>query len=391
MIKKKMKGFVLPLFLILITVLMAVVGSVTYLSTIGIQSAGNKLEKHKALNIAEAGLNKAIWYLVTHPDEGGKGPEWRTGAFTEKFGGGSYTFAITDHATDPDAFYVNSRGHYRNTEEELEILASVDYAHRFVDYALHSDKNINIHGWGNVSGNIYADGDVTIEAGTKVRDGTVAVTAGHKVTGEGTYLKGPTAIPQSPVVDYAYYENKFCAAEAGGPDVVQGDQVYTDLDLNGQTLYVNGTVTVKGHLSGKGEIVSTQKIFVAPNTCIGTDSKLIARGDVFVENLTILQRNAMFYSDKQVTLAPGLVNHPQIAALTPKKLIFGANTSVKGIFFGGEIIVGNNANITGNLIGGKEGELLEIGKNVTLTYKNYTKKVPPGFATAIKIVKWTKK
>jgi hypothetical protein len=47
--------------------------------------------------------------------------------------------------------------------------------------------------------------------------------------------------------------------------------------------------------------------------------------------------------------------------------------------------------ITGNLIGGDEGTGLEIGESVILTYKNYTKKVPPGFATTIRIIKWTKK
>jgi cytoskeletal protein CcmA (bactofilin family) len=325
MMAKIKKGFVLPFILILITVLVALVGSVTYLTTIGVQSAGGKLERHKALSIAEAGFNKAIWYMVTHPDEGGEGPAWRTSAYSEDFGGGSFTFSIIDHGVDPDAFYINSKGYYHDTQAELEVLATVEYAHRFVDYALHSDDKINFKRYGKVKGNVYADGNVTIEAGTDVSGGTVAVTAGHQITGEGTYVEGPTAIPQSPVIDFAYYENKFAVAEAGGPDVIVGDQVYTDLDLNGQALYVTGTVTIEGFISGKGEIVSLEQIYAADSASLGTETKLIARGAIVVEDQVALQRNVMFYSDEQVTFTNGLVDSNRITALTPKQLVFEDN------------------------------------------------------------------
>ncbi|MFC1568259.1 hypothetical protein ACFL37_01010 [Candidatus Margulisiibacteriota bacterium] len=388
---KNKRGFVLPFVLILITVLVVIVGSVTYLTTVGVQNASSDLEKHKALSIAEAGVNKAIWFMVTHPDEGGEGPEWRTGTYSENFGGGSYTFSVIDHGVDPDAFYINCHGYYRETEAELEVLATVEYAHRFVDYALHSDESVKINPAGKVKGNIYADGDVTIEAGSDVSDGTVAVTAGHTVTGEGTYVEGPTAVPRTPVIDYAYYENKFVVADAGGPDVVVGDQVYDDLDLNSQALYVNGTVTIEGSLSGKGEIVSTGQIHVLGGASVGTEIKLIARQPLRVESTVDLKRNVMLYSDERVTLGTGLVESNRITALTPKQLVFEDNVEVVGIFFGGQIIVGENVDITGNLIGGDEAGSHVIGDSVVLTYKNYTKKVPPGFATTIRVLKWTKK
>jgi cytoskeletal protein CcmA (bactofilin family) len=389
--KKNSAGFILPFVLILITVLVAIIGGITYLTTVGVENAGNKLEQTKALNIAEAGLNKAIWFMVTHPDEGGEGAEWRTGAYSEDFGGGSYTFSITDHGVDPNAFYINSRGYYRGTEAELEILATVEYAHRFVDYALHSDLDIDFKPSGKIKGNVYADGNITVEAGTEVSGGTVVVTPGHGVTGEGTYTEGPNTTPLSPVIDYAYYENKFLQVESGGPDVISGDQVYTDLDLNSQPLLVNGSVTLEGSISGKGEIVATGRIHVVSGSMIGTEIKLIARQPVKVEVSSELKRNVMLYSDEQVTIGTGLVESNQITALTPRTLVFEDNVEVKGIFFGGQIVVGQNVDITGNLIGGDEGTFQEIGESVILTYKNYTKKVPPGFATTIRIIKWTKK
>ncbi|MFC1540529.1 pilus assembly PilX N-terminal domain-containing protein [Candidatus Margulisiibacteriota bacterium] len=388
---KNKKGFVLPFVLILITVLVVIVGSVTYLTTVGVQSAGSKLERHKALNIAEAGFNKAIWYLVTHPEEGGEGAEWRTSSLTEDFGEGSYTIAVVTDPIDPDAFSINSKGYYRDAIAELEVFATIEYADRFIDYALHSETDIDIDPDSAISGDIFADGDVTVEAGASVTDGTVQVTAGHSVSGEGEYVLGATAAPETPVIDYAYYENKFAIAEAGGPDVVQGDQVYSDLDLNEQTLYVNGTVTVEGHLSGKGDIVATGQLFVRDYATIGNRTKLIARGKIVVYDDAVLKKNVMFYSDTRIRFQSDLEGNRMITALTPKKLVFADNVELKGIFFGGKIKVGSNVKITGSLIGGKEEDALEIGEGVTLKYKNYTKKIPPGFATTIRIIKWTKK
>ena len=96
---KNKKGFMIPMAFILVVAMVVIVGSVTIITTTGIRNISQRVEDQKALYIAEAGLNKAIWYLTNPPEEGGMGIDWRTGGITEEFGGGTYSMAVED---DPD-------------------------------------------------------------------------------------------------------------------------------------------------------------------------------------------------------------------------------------------------------------------------------------------------
>lgn len=74
--------------------LAAIVG--VFLSMISIQTkaGGYDIVSHKALWLAEAGLEKAIWNLKTPVAGGGQGEDWTTLGATESLGGGSYTMVV---------------------------------------------------------------------------------------------------------------------------------------------------------------------------------------------------------------------------------------------------------------------------------------------------------
>lgn len=88
------KGAVLLFTFIIMASLTAV--TVVFLLMISIQTKaiGYDIAGSKALWLAEAGLQKAIWNLMTPVASGGQGEDWTTVGTTESLGSGSYTMAV---------------------------------------------------------------------------------------------------------------------------------------------------------------------------------------------------------------------------------------------------------------------------------------------------------
>ena len=88
-------GFVLLLTLILMVSLSAIVGALIVSLTTDFRNAAVQANDAKALWLAEAGLQKAIWNLKTPSGSGGQGENWTTTGVTETLGDGSYTVVAT--------------------------------------------------------------------------------------------------------------------------------------------------------------------------------------------------------------------------------------------------------------------------------------------------------
>lgn len=385
------KGFIIPIALIIIVSLSIIVGSILVISTTNVKKVDTRADRLKARNIAEAGLHKALWYLSNDPIAGGTGVKWRTQDHIEAFGGGNYSITIVDDTADEDLFIITSTGNYQSTIKVLEVQAGVTFGGSFVDYAMHSDQAIGINPHALVFGNIYADGDVTVEAGAVVSRGSIKVTKGYMVTGEGNYVIGPTAEDNPTIIDYAYFIAIFDLIEASGPDIIQGDQSYGTFDLNGLTLYVNGSVTLEGEVKGPGRIAASEQIYVENLAEIDKKIELIAGDKLMIKQYSELGRNDLLYAGNQIVFSNGLFNKHKIIALTPKKLTIGQNVDIQGIFFGDNIQVGDYTKLHGSLISGTLDNTLDIGQGVELIYRNFYGKIPPGFDFRIKIYKWLKK
>ncbi len=88
------KGAALLLTFIIMATLAAITAAFLHMTSIQARASGYDIAGTKALWLAEAGLEKAIWNLKTIAEEGGKGEEWITSGTTESLGEGNYTMVV---------------------------------------------------------------------------------------------------------------------------------------------------------------------------------------------------------------------------------------------------------------------------------------------------------
>jgi Tfp pilus assembly protein PilX len=80
-------------FIIMIT-LTVITASFLYMTSVQTKGSGYGIASSRALWLAEAGIQKAVWNLKTPVASGGKGENWVTSATTENLGAGSYTLKV---------------------------------------------------------------------------------------------------------------------------------------------------------------------------------------------------------------------------------------------------------------------------------------------------------
>lgn len=88
------KGSVLIFTFIVMVMLTAVTVGFMFMNAVQAKGRGEDVASSKAVWLAEAGLQKAIWNLKTPTGSGGQGEDWTTTGTTENLGDGSYTMVV---------------------------------------------------------------------------------------------------------------------------------------------------------------------------------------------------------------------------------------------------------------------------------------------------------
>ncbi len=80
-----------------------------------------RMDFENAFWYAETGLHKAIWYLITPPSQGGKGPNYQTSSdgLTESFEDGKYNIVIAKSKSDGTRT-ITSKGIYQNLSRKAQ-------------------------------------------------------------------------------------------------------------------------------------------------------------------------------------------------------------------------------------------------------------------------------
>jgi len=340
-------GNILIVFILLVA-LSIIVTSFLFFIGGGLRGTTGTLNYVKALYIAEAGLNKAIWYFLTSPSQGGQGTTWKPSGFSESYGGGQYTFSIQNTA-DPLVLHIVSTGEIGNVQRGIEIYIVASSLPAVFDYALFNNGDLSLKGDTSLYGNVYSNGDIYIENPASVLDGEVTVPEGSSIGGDGTYTVGetPEDPPEMPAFDTSPYDNEIAFADSGDPLVLQGDQIFDNYDLGGNTIYVNGSVTVNGNLTGGGKIVSTGTVLI-DDASVASDTTFISGGVLDITGATDIGEESLCYSSTLLKIS----GNPRVAStfLAPE-MSLGGTTTIYGIIFswGAGVDVVGTVDIFGSL------------------------------------------
>ena len=297
------RGNLLLTFLLL-TGLSAVVGSLSFLTVTEIKNVSYTANRTRALYIAEAGMQKAMWELSTPVAYGGQGINWRTDNFTESFGGGSYTLRISDTGS-LGQLIVTSEGTSRGITRILEAR----YGTKYVlpppfNYALFwnnseaSTDRLEIGGIffnANINGDCYGNGNFDVKTGSGITDGKLYLPTGFDVTGDGAYASAEVSSPiPFPTLNNSYYIgriNRYNNLITSVPFVVYAPPSNNNvITLEGNSLgYINLDVPSPGSLTiyGSGEIVVKTNINIKGTLRIypasGETIALIAKNSITID------------------------------------------------------------------------------------------------------------
>jgi len=210
-------------------------------------------ESTRAFYFAETGIEKALWYLNTPVDLGGKGLMW-TGLHHDGTPTEFYDVNISYEPGPPEIKTLLSTGkvvgggEYNKGTRKIEVKLTKGIAkspNLSYDYAVLTDGNMEIKGSPTFHGNIHSNGDLT-----KSGEGTVTMEYGTATaTGNTNLGTGNQPYQEFPHIWWDYYED-ISKTQKIIEDNLYNNYYSGDVTFNSSdTLYgihfINGDVVIK--------------------------------------------------------------------------------------------------------------------------------------------------
>jgi cytoskeletal protein CcmA (bactofilin family) len=243
-------SFVLVLLGTLLVLLMGL-GIVSATST-ELVIARNQRDAAQALSIAEAGLERARVKIAALPS-------WSAGYTNVPFGGGSYTVTVTP--IGPADARLTSTGTIGRAKKiiscRVRVRVDSSFYHAFYQAAPFNVSNGTLH---IVGGNVYAEGDATINRANVQIDGNLTVGGDIHLSGGSNLRVGGTTTLYADLLPMPKPPESFYRAIASA--IYEGDQVWNGITLNDNLLFVHGNLTISGTIHGVGTIVVTGNLAI---------------------------------------------------------------------------------------------------------------------------------
>ncbi|MFC1766960.1 hypothetical protein ACFLZ2_00180 [Candidatus Margulisiibacteriota bacterium] len=377
---KKKKNNTVLLISSLVTAALLISIAAAYFTVQKFNKGGRQGGAEKAYYLAEAGLNRAVWYLNTPESQGGKGIKWRTEGAVEEFYPGTYFIVITDGGADGDV-KVTSVGSFEGHSKMISQTLIRNQLPSAFDYALFSNSAIHIESGCNIYGDVYGRENININFPSKVEDGYVYAGRGRIVSGSGDYrVGGAGTIFYIPKADYAFYNDRISGA-ATIESKVKGNKKYIDLDLS-KDIYIDGNVEVSGQVFGSGSLVAKGDI-KTKNAIIHGGAKFIAGGKIEIEDSTSDDKNCLFYAGRNMYIK-GTSSLKGSLIVRSGELVSDGNVSIYGIVYcaGNICKLKQKVKIYGSIVASKFDTLKE---NVVIHHDPaaFPDMPPPGLAAKI--------
>lgn len=296
--------------------------------------SGLRQNREKAFYTAEAGINKAIWYLNTPTGLGGKGSSWRVANFSEAFKEGSYRFSILEETSG--ILSVISTGEMSGVTRTIIQKMHGNSLPAAFSYAIYNNGSLTLKGASSIMGDLFANGDISIQKASNHPSGDVFTTAGHTVN--GTPGEVPDPIPTMPALNTTTYDQKILAAQSQPA----GNRILNNTNLGGGITYINGDATISGTITGGGTIVVTGKATISSAT-ISKDTTIISNGLMTIQGNSNMDSGAILYSPTQISI-PGT---PRIyGSVMSAKITANGNPTILGLLFSWDVSTELTGNVT---------------------------------------------
>jgi len=287
------KGMALLTTLIFVFILVTFGVALLTMTGNDIKLSALQRDSTEAFYIAEAGIDKALWYLNTPKDNGGEGLEWRTNEYRESYPAVSNNYYQLTVVTEQDIIKITSRGVvsdgnkvYGSRKIEVKAKKAICPSHTspssVYKYAISTEGNLTFSGDVVIDGDVHSDGNISAGPLVSPVTGEATASGGTNELGGANY-----ATQMYPKIDFEYYKGLAVANDTyylglkvfdtvetiTGIHFIEGDveiKKGADLEIIDGTIFATGTITV----------ISTPKI--RRNQTAGYDNPLaiIAKGDI---------------------------------------------------------------------------------------------------------------
>ena len=294
----------------------------------------------KAFYLAEAGIEKALWYLNTPKDLGGEDMFfWRptAGEFEEEVVSSLEYCEISiknigDASLDEentDRIEITSIGIVKNESEKVVGKRTVIVTAKIgispsnnvsYNHAIFTDNNMTLNGGITISGSIHSNGDITANGNAVDLKNGSATAFGATNIG-----MGGQPIQDFPKIDWEHFESLAKLADEDLTDSIEGHyygdntsvifntnnslngihfidgdvKIQAVLTLNNATIFATGTIDVIG--SGDVNLINSSS----------TPLALIAKGDITIGGSVhgegIIQTETTFTSNGNVNIEEGAI------------------------------------------------------------------------------------
>lgn len=314
------KGIALLTTLIFVFILVTFGVALLTMTGNDIKLSALQRDSTEAFYVAEAGIDKALWYLNTPEDNGGEGLDWRTNEYQEPYPAVStnyYQLTVEDTA-EQDIIKITSRGVvsdgnkvYGSRIIEVEAKKAISPTPGLVyNYAVVYEEDLRFRGSILIDGDVHSNGIIRVIGGDIVLNGVATASGG---TNEYDIARINYETQMYPRIDFEYYKG-----------------LVTDPD--------NPDNAYDGSGNGKYYGKDTSVVFDTPTVLAGIN---FVEGNVSIKadgNLTIIDGGAIFATGTITVIANPTINRAQtpgydnpLAIIAKGNITLGGTLHVEGV------------------------------------------------------------
>lgn len=316
-------------------------------------------ESTRAFYLAETGIDKALWYLNTPVDQGGKGKySWRPTSgspFQEPEGTPIEYYEVYIKNTgsalgfdeDTDRIEITSigtvkEGKYSAGKRTVIVTAKIGISpsnNVSYDHAILTDGNLTLNGGISIIGSIHSNGDIT-------NNGILTLVPINGATASGTsnieHSASGVAEQEFPIIDWEHFEN--IARSAMTDNTIEGyyygdntSVVFNTDELLKGIHFIDGDVTIQSNLifdnatifaTGTIDVIGSGDITLM-NSIENNPLALIAKGNITIGGS--VHGEGIIQSDTKITVN-GNVNIEEGALYAVDGVLNGGGGSINIVY-----------------------------------------------------------